>query len=207
MSTITLPLNRVQHYIGGIGEIIVKEFLRENDIIIVAGEFSLRYINSRADFIITKNNKKEENFIQVRENDSRLDEKYLLAKYEGIKYSNLSINELIQMRDNLEKQHPKASIKFHTDKENNSLKFYDQMPIYKTTYEYIKNNLCTIEVKTSATGQYPILRQNIKTPSQRKHSYYDHILRVKLETNFSQGFKGTIHEQDVESLLNNPKLY
>lgn len=61
MSIITIPLNKLQNYIGEIGELIVEEFLKQNDIMIVAEEYNIPYIEARVDFIITKNEEKRRN--------------------------------------------------------------------------------------------------------------------------------------------------
>ena len=209
MSIITIPLNKMQNYIGKIGELIVKEFLKQNNIIIVAEEYGIPYIGARADFIITKNEEKKEKLEelqeQVRLSDLSKNEECLLEEYKGKKYTYMPREEFEKLRKKIDKKYPEASIFFTGD--GDSLKFYDTRPLSRPIYEYIRENLCIVEVKTSATNTYPYLGGQAKTYSQWKHEYYDHILRVKLIQDFEKGFQGIIHEKDVERLLNDPKLY
>jgi hypothetical protein len=48
ISIITIPLNKLQNYFGRIGELIVEEFLKQNNIIIIAEEYEIPYIRARA---------------------------------------------------------------------------------------------------------------------------------------------------------------
>lgn len=208
MSIITIPLNKLQNYIGEIGELIVEEFLKQNDIMIVAEEYNIPYIEARVDFIITKNEEKKEKFEEVRARGrlSELpnNEECLLEEYKGKKYAYMPREELEILREKIHEKYPEASIFFAGD--GNSLKFYDTRPLSRPIYEYIRENLCIVEVKTSAANNYPRLSGQAITHSQWKHEYYDHVLRVKLMQNFENGFQGMIHEKDVEQLLNDPKL-
>jgi hypothetical protein len=44
------------------------------------------------------------------------------------------------------------------------------------------------------------------TKAQKIHQYYDVLLRVKIEKNFDNGFKGTIHPKDLEQLYYSQKI-
>jgi hypothetical protein len=48
ISIITIPLNKLQNNFGRIGELIVEEFLKQNNIIIIAEEYEIPYIRARA---------------------------------------------------------------------------------------------------------------------------------------------------------------
>ena len=181
ISIITIPLNKLQNYFGRIGELIVEEFLKQNNIIIIAEEYEIPYIRARADFIITKNEEKKEKFEAQTErvplSELSKNPECLLEEYKGKKYTYMPREELDKLWEKVHEKYPEAGIFWAGD--GDTLKFYDTRPLARPIYEYIRENFCIIEVKTSATNNYPSLSGQAITHSQWKHEYYDHILRVK----------------------------
>lgn len=170
---------------------------------IVAREPHIHIWKVRPDFLVTKNKEKYEKFLHLGLT-SKLSESIILGEIKRKKDGDYSQEEVNKLREELEKENPEAII--YTSYAEKSIIIYDQGPILREYDNYLINNFCLVEVKTSALGRYPRIQQNVFTPGQRKHSFYDHILRIKLETNFENGFIGTIHEDDVRKLLSDPKL-
>ncbi len=135
---------------------------------------------------------------------SKLTDDLFLGKIKRKKDGDYSPQEVSSLKEKIEKENPEVII--YTDYTEKWINNYDTSPIVREYENYLKNNFSFVEVKTSALGRYPRIQQNVFTPGQRQHSFYDHILRIKLETNFDNGFTGTIHEEDVRNLLADPKL-
>jgi len=210
MTHISIPLSRSQNFIGKLGEKLVEEYFKQNDIYLVTQEYNLGYINSRADFIVTKNKDKYDCFwekiteIDEQTSSDKISDAIVLEEFKGKKYVSMSHGELRALRDKMESKYPHAALHYLGDE--NSLKFYDLRYHLKMGYEYIRNNFCIVEVKTSGLGKYPITKGHSMTLSQTENKYYDHILRVKLDRNFEHGFSRTIHPDDIVKLQQDPKL-
>jgi hypothetical protein len=74
----------------------------------------------------------------------------------------------------------------------------------KDLIEFENENVCKIDVKTSL-GKFP-RSTNILTPSQKMKPKYDYVLRVKLYDSINNGFIGELNFEEVENILNDPKI-
>jgi len=74
----------------------------------------------------------------------------------------------------------------------------------KDLIKFEKENVYKIDVKTSL-GKFP-RSTNILTPSQKMKPKYYYVLRVKLYDLINNGFIGELNFEEVENILNDPKI-
>jgi len=199
---ITIPILNYGNFIGRVGESIVEKYLRENDFIILGKEYKIPYIGARVDFIVTKNKERAKkfkkrpkiDFINYVQNHPEC----ILAEFKGKEHMTWSYEKLSEINSKISEKNPDATI-FHIGKDE-SIIFYNVLPAFEKEYSFLKENFCLIEVKASL-GKYPKGMGGRKyTKAQKVHKYYDVLLRVKIEKNLENGFKGMIHLKDLERL-------
>lgn len=209
----TVPYSKFSNLIGKIGEAIAEKYFKENDIIVVNREFILPTIGARVDFIITRKAdyvQKFTNYFGKRLFSGQVGPNYnlipksIIKKFSDKEHKNWTTQKLIEVRDQLQIENPGSIVSFW-GVEKNSLIFFDQNKCFKGDYEFIKDNYCLVEVKSSI-GKYPKITGNALTPSQKNHKYYDYILRLKIDTDIKNGFEGTLHSADLQLILSDHKL-
>jgi len=205
---IKVPVLNYGNFIGRIGESMVEKYLRENDFIVLGKEHEIPYIGARVDFIVTKN---EENIKKFKKrprvdyiNYIKIHPEYIVAEFKGKDCMNWSYEKLKEILLKISEENPSASITY-SGTNDYGLIFYNVLPGFEEEYMFIKDNFCLIEVKTSL-GKYPKEKSGSNYTKAQKLHYYDVLLRVKIEKNFENGFKGLIHPKDLEQLYSNHKI-
>lgn len=200
---VVVPNSKMGVIIGKIGETIVEHYFKKNGIIILSRQFEVPYIGAKADFVVTKNVEKIEQFKKVwlltpwKDNNN----KNILKE---IKIPFMSRKDIKIMIEETYLKHPEAGITYLGN--NRIINLYNLAPCSKEHYDFIKDNFCLVEVKSCLGDKYPVMRKRSLTTTQKVYQYYDVLLRVKIEKNLENGFTGTIHPKDLEQLNNNHKI-
>ena len=228
-NVIKIPLVKIGNYIGLFGEMIITAFFELHNIFILKRNFSLEYSKGRCDFLITNNEDKKEKYFKLEQALREFDnnDKYkiheileteipkiklpLKIMLNGIEYEIEDKEEFYNfeydyeaVKREISQNYPNAIIKMiHKD---TNVVFYDISPLVEQYLSFIKNNLCKVEVKTSIGSKFLKLSGKGKTTLQKEEKYYDYLLRVKIQTDFSNGLIGEINVNDITNLFNDERL-
>ncbi len=209
MPYVSIPVTETELTSEMLGELLIEEWFKRNEIKVLAHHFELPYLEASAQYIVTRNMEKLLNFRTMKR---KCDEAWgklssysrrLLIESKNKSYGGVSYEELRRMREKAVKDHGGTS---YFEGDEGDVNVYDVRMLYNFLHEYIKKQLVTVEVVTSTDSKFPPIAKNRLAYDAWRSEYYRHTIRVRLEPPYDGRYACILHSGDVERLLEDPKL-